>query len=45
MIGKRRMCCPEGQRITNITRHTADMANMANMVGDALAQGGSTSYK
>jgi hypothetical protein len=29
------MCCPEGQRIAEM---------IADMVGDALAQGGSTSY-
>jgi hypothetical protein len=40
MIGKRRMCCPEGQRITDIT----DMTDIVNMAGDALAQGDSTSY-
>jgi hypothetical protein len=34
------MCCPEGQRITDIT----DITDIANMVGDALAQGGNTSY-
>jgi hypothetical protein len=32
------MCCPEGQRI-------ADMIDIADMVGDALAQGDSTSYQ
>jgi hypothetical protein len=35
------MCCPAGQRIADM----ADMAHIAHMVGDALAQGGSTSYK
>jgi hypothetical protein len=36
------MCCPAGQRIAGY-QITADI-QARNMAGDALAQGGSTSY-
>jgi hypothetical protein len=36
------MCCPGGQRIANML--VADML-VADMLGDALAQGDSTSYR
>jgi hypothetical protein len=39
------MCCPGGQRIAaNIKYRIFPISNTANMVGDALAQGGSSSY-